>query len=130
MRSARKKGNPQCVYTGTGDISSDPLFVDADGADNTFGTLDDNLRLQSASLAIDGGSNSAVPADDADVDDNGNITEQIPYDMDGRARFMPRFISGPLRVDMGVYETSSISGSFIYLPVIVKNRDYSGIARV
>ena len=34
---------------GGGNIDADPLFVDADGADDTAGTEDDNLRLQSGS---------------------------------------------------------------------------------
>jgi hypothetical protein len=109
-------------YTGAGNISGDPLFIDANGSDNILGTLDDNLRLPSASPALDAGNNSAVPADAADVDDDGNITEQIPYDMDGRVRSTPRFISGPPRVDMGPYETPSIGGTFIYLPVVIKNQ--------
>jgi hypothetical protein len=41
--------------------NTDPQFVDADGVDNTAGTLDDNLRLKSGSPAIDAGNNSAVP---------------------------------------------------------------------
>jgi hypothetical protein len=34
------------VVAGTGVISADPLFIDANGADDVFGTADDNLRLQ------------------------------------------------------------------------------------
>lgn len=41
---------------------ADPLFVDADGADNIAGTLDDDLRLQSESPAVDAGNNEVVPA--------------------------------------------------------------------
>lgn len=111
-------------YTGAGNISSNPLFIDADGPDNTLGTLDDNLRLQNASPAIDAGSNSAVPTDAADVDDNNNTTEQISYDMDGRARFVAHLSTGPLLVDMGPYEAPTASGGdnfSVCLPIIVKN---------
>ena len=36
-----------------GNIDADPLFVDADGADDNAGTADDDLRLQ-ARLAVPG----------------------------------------------------------------------------
>jgi len=41
---------------GGGNIAVDPLFVDADGPDNTIGTEDDNLLLSSGSPCIDSGS--------------------------------------------------------------------------
>ena len=41
---------------GGGNIDADPLFVDADGPDNTAGTEDDNLRLLGGSPCIDSGS--------------------------------------------------------------------------
>ncbi|GIV82964.1 MAG: hypothetical protein KatS3mg051_2318 [Anaerolineae bacterium] len=71
--------------------------MDADGADNTAGTLDDNLRLQLTSPAIDAGNNVAVP-----------IT--VTTDLDGNERFediptVPDTGSGtPPIVDMGAYE--------------------------
>jgi hypothetical protein len=66
--------------------SSDPLFVDADGADNTIGTSDDDLRLLSCSPAINAGNNAAVP---------GGITT----DLDGNPRIYDNGV-----VDMGAYE--------------------------
>ena len=48
------------VTYGPGILTSDPLFVDADGPDNITGTLDDNLRLSRLSPAIDAGDNSAI----------------------------------------------------------------------
>lgn len=47
---------------GVGNNGSNPLFVDANGADNVFGTSDDNLRLSLGSPAIDSGENASVPA--------------------------------------------------------------------
>jgi hypothetical protein len=38
-----------------GQMSADPLFIDADGADNVIGTPDDNLRLSASSPCIDSG---------------------------------------------------------------------------
>jgi len=86
------------VYTGTGNISSDPLFLDANGADNVTGTADDDLRLQNTSPAIDAGDNDAVPAG-------------ITTDLDGAPRFVnhPQPDTGhgtPPIVDMGAYETA------------------------
>ncbi len=68
---------------GGGNIDAEPLFIDADGADNTPGTEDDNLRLQAGSLCIDVGDNSAVTA---------------ATDLDGN----PRIVNDT--VDMGAYE--------------------------
>jgi hypothetical protein len=70
---------------GGGNLASDPLFVDAAGVDAIVGTLDDDLRLQAGSPAIDAGLNSAIPAG-------------VSTDLDGHPR-----ISGGT-VDMGAYE--------------------------
>ena len=78
-------------YSGTGNISSDPLFIDsadADGADNIFGTADDGLHLQAGSPAINTGSNAAVPAG-------------VTTDIAGAARIQDGI------VDIGAYEGSS-----------------------
>jgi len=72
-------------WPGEGNINADPLFIDADGADNIFGTDDDNLRLLPGSPCINAGGNTAV----------------LPWvftDLDGN----PRIINGI--VDMGAYE--------------------------
>jgi hypothetical protein len=42
-------------YTGIGNLNVNPMFVDADGPDNTVGTLDDDLRLMPGSPAIQAG---------------------------------------------------------------------------
>ena len=68
---------------GGGNLDADPLFLDIDGADDVVGTLDDDLRLQRSSPAVNAGDNSAVTA----------VT-----DLDGT----PRIEGGT--VDMGAYE--------------------------
>lgn len=96
--------NVQGGYAGHGNINADPLFVDADGPDNVFGTLDDNLRLQAGSPCIDVGSNVALPPDTPDLDNDANTTEPIPYDLDNGLRIVAS------TVDMGAYEGKAVRG--------------------
>lgn len=82
-------------YSGTGNIDSDPFYADADGADNTFGTLDDNLRLTRDTAAADVGDNTA----------NSETT-----DLDGNARKVDYYCQGDDVtdiIDMGAYELHS-----------------------
>lgn len=78
-----------------GNFDADPLFEDAVGGD---------YRLAAGSPAIDAGDQTLLPADGADVDDNGDITEKLPIDLDGQ----PRVQCGD--VDLGAYESSGGSG--------------------
>jgi hypothetical protein len=103
-----------------GNIDADPLFVDADGPDNIAGTEDDNLRLSAGSPCIDAGDSNSVPADTTDLDDDGNTTEPIPWDLDGHNRFVDdpctpdTGVGTPPIVDMGAYEYSDFCGSPIH----------------
>ena len=81
-----------------GNIELDPMFVDADGADDVAGTEDDDLRLQSGSPCIDRGDTAALPADAADLDGDGDVVEPTPLVLDGHARVLCG------KVDMGAYE--------------------------
>lgn len=63
------------MSTGPGNINLDPRLVDADGPDNLFGTLDDDLRLAPGSPGIDAGDNAWVTS--------GNL-----FDAHGGARFV------------------------------------------
>ncbi|MHC4128726.1 MAG: right-handed parallel beta-helix repeat-containing protein [Planctomycetota bacterium] len=95
---------------GLGNISDDPLFVDADGPDDVTGTGDDDLRLLSGSPCTDAAENAAVPADSADLDDDGDVLEPVPVDLGGRQRFVddPDVVDtgagDPPVVDLGAYE--------------------------
>lgn len=126
-------GNPVVNYcciknysgSGTGNITQDPLFIGAKGPDNAYGSEDDNLHLLSGSPCIDRGSNIAVPADIADLDNDANLSERTPLDLYSNPRFvddasatdygvkdLPDY---PYVVDMGTYEydpnqTCAISG--------------------
>lgn len=80
-------------YTGTGNLNTDPLFVNTGsptGPDAVWGTLDDGLRLQPCSPAINAGNNTLVPG--------GIIT-------DASATPRIQFIT----VDIGAYEVNSLA---------------------
>ncbi len=90
------------TYGGTGNMGLDPLFVDADGADDVAGTADDNLHLLPGASTIDAGDNAAVPAG-------------VTTDLAGGPRFIddpatPDNGSGfPPIVDMGAYEYTPVA---------------------
>lgn len=87
-------------WTGTGNLNAAPQFV-ARGVWSIEGEwLDEgsDYHVQSTSPAIDHGSNSLTPADHADVDHDGNTTEDHPLDLAGENR-----IRGG-QVDAGAYE--------------------------
>ncbi len=96
---------------GVGNTGLDPLFLDPLGPDGDPNSIDDNnYRLAPGSPCIDSASNSAVPADLADLDGDLDALEAHPLDLDGLPRFRldidtPDSGSGtaPL-VDMGAYE--------------------------
>jgi predicted outer membrane repeat protein len=90
--------NVQGGFAGIGNINADPLFADYNGPDNVLGTEDDDLHLLTLSPCINAGSNAAIPADAADVDLDGNLTEQTPLDLDLNSRVVN------VTVDIGAYE--------------------------
>ncbi|NOX60312.1 MAG: hypothetical protein GXP29_15840 [Planctomycetes bacterium] len=71
---------------GIGNIAVDPLFTDADGADNTVGTLDDDLLPSPASPCIDAADNTVSFA--------GVV---VIFDVET----FPRFADDPVVVDTG-----------------------------
>jgi hypothetical protein len=95
-------------WSGTGNINADPLFIGPNGLDGIGGTADDNLRLSAGSPCIDVGDNNSVPADTDDLDGDGNTVEPIPWDLDGRDRFIDGDCNDTEIVDMGAYEFSWI----------------------
>ena len=96
---------------GEGNIDADPLFVDPDGPDDDPETWEDNdYHISPRSPCIDAADNEAVPADEFDLDEDGDTDEPLPFDLDGN----PRFVDDPDTddtghgtkpiVDMGAYE--------------------------
>lgn len=82
---------------GTRNRIADPHFVDINGADTIAGTLDDDLRLQSDSPAIDAGNNTSMPV-------------TIIHDLAGNPRFVDHrnipdtgIGTAPI-IDIGAYE--------------------------
>jgi hypothetical protein len=81
-------------FTGTGNINADPLFCNAGGG---------ILRLQDTSPCLDAGADSEVPDDRADVNDNSDAEEPLPWDLIRSAR-QADALAGAALVDMGAYE--------------------------
>ncbi len=85
---------------GGGNIGVDPLFLDADGADDITGTEDDDLRLGVGSPCSDAGDNAAV-------------LSGVLVDFAGAPRFFDNVVvpdsgaGGSPYVDMGPYEVQS-----------------------
>ncbi|MHC4671114.1 MAG: right-handed parallel beta-helix repeat-containing protein [Planctomycetota bacterium] len=115
-------------WSGEGNIDDDPLFVrnpddggdgwgdDLSTPDIDEGANDDygDLHLQPGSPCIDAANNIAIPLDSLDLDDDGDIAERIPIDLDGNQRCaddpltndtgVPDLPDYPYVVDMGAYE--------------------------
>jgi hypothetical protein len=93
-------------WTGTGNISSNPLFVQR-GSWSIEGEWIDsssNYSLQSSSPAINAGNTALLATDAADVDSDGNTSEVHPIDLAGNSR------AQGTKVDMGAYESSGSGG--------------------
>ena len=81
--------NVQGGWAGTGNLDSDPLFIDAANGE---------YRLQAASPCRDAGDGALLPADVGDIDRDGNTAGTLPKDLGLNPR-----VYGP-SVDMGAYE--------------------------
>lgn len=93
-------------FVGSGNIDADPMFVDADGADNNPATVQDNdYHLLSGSPCIDSGIHW-------DLELAG-----ITSDFDGNPRFKDGDGDGIAWVDMGMYEYRGVEATIGEFPV-------------
>ncbi|MCI0629212.1 MAG: dockerin type I domain-containing protein [Phycisphaerales bacterium] len=79
-------------------FDADPLFPDLPGPDGIVGTLDDNLRLAPDSPCLNAADPLALPADVGDLDEDADVQEPLPLDLDMHARTL-----GPAP-ELGPYE--------------------------
>ena len=110
-------------------IGIDPEFVlsptdggDGWGDDATTADVDESandelgdLRLAETSPAIDFGDQSSVPLDHFDLDDDSDVDEQMPLDLDGNVRTFGT------SVDAGAYETQSDPAAGRETPSLIVN---------
>lgn len=90
-------------------VGIDGDVIDGNGADNIFGTPDDDYSTAACSSLIDAGAVVGTPSDVADVDEDGNTSETWPLDYLGDDRLVdlptPNIIVGSQgAVDIGVME--------------------------
>lgn len=88
----------------------DPGLADVDGLDNTIGTVDDNAALAAGGGAIDAATTANLPDTD-DLDEDGNVTETIPFDLLGalRVRNDTGMPNGLTLMDIGAAEFTANS---------------------
>ena len=95
--SCIRGGSP---VAGAGNIADNPLITSHGITDIEGQYHPGDFHLQPGSPCINAGSNSLLPSDEGDLDEDGNTAEQLPLDIDGDLR-----IQGS-SVDMGAYESS------------------------
>lgn len=98
--------------TGCFAFSTDDI-VDGNGADNVFGTLDDDFRPTACGALVDAGDNTNLPQDEGDLDHDVIVAEILPIDFGARARRvdMPAAnsgIGGGPAIDLGLFELQPI----------------------
>jgi hypothetical protein len=114
--TATTEPNISGAYTAVGSIiaAANPEFVrdPSPGVDGIIGTADDDqgdLHLLETSLAVNAGDATLLPLDVQDLDADGDVTEQVPIDFDGKYRVL-----GP-QVDAGAYEYGTVAPIVLYV---------------
>jgi hypothetical protein len=83
-------------FPGAGNSALNPLFVGVVGPDGLLGTSDDSAEVLPGSPAIGGGLLSALGADVADLDGDGNRIELLPLDIYNAVRVLGTIDRGPI----------------------------------
>jgi hypothetical protein len=101
------------IGLGEHNLAEDPLFAEQVTDSISTHTWHD-FHLKAGSPAIDAGSNALIPIDKADAEcadgfGDGNTTEPIDVDFDGRTRIVDGNNDGTATVDMGTYEVQSVT---------------------
>ncbi len=104
--------DPALGTDGGGNLDAPPGFVrEPDPGDGDWATPAGNdygdLHVHFSSPIVDAGDNAALPADEHDLDEDGDTAEPLPIDRDGHPRIVARSVLQPAVVDMGAYEASS-----------------------
>jgi hypothetical protein len=99
-------------FAGVGNLDTDPLFAEpVDDPIATHTTVGD-FHLSAGSPAIDAGNNDLLPQDFGDAEcttPDGNTSEIIEIDFDGKPRIEDGNGDGTAQVDLGAYEAPSIA---------------------
>ncbi len=103
---------PGVVDTSVFNCGTDGEMIDPNGADNIFGTADDNYATDGCSALLDASSTQLLPEDLGDLDDDGVRNEEWPVDMLGNNRIVdlpaPNVVIGLSgRLDIGPLEATS-----------------------
>jgi len=101
--------NAELGTDGGGNLDQPPSYLrEPDPGDGDWATPTGNdygdLRLGSSSPAVDAGDNLALPADEHDLDGDGDTAEALPVDRDGNPRLVAGSAGQPALVDVGAYE--------------------------
>ncbi|MDX2200829.1 MAG: M12 family metallo-peptidase [Phycisphaerae bacterium] len=113
-------------FAGTGNFNANPLFVDANGADNILGTADDDLSLAAGSPCLDRAENVQLPLDvftdfggsarffdDPGAANLGVVDGRAPADVGADER-SPTFAAGDMNCD-GFVTVGDIGGFVLAL---------------
>jgi parallel beta-helix repeat protein len=103
---------PGVVDTAVFDCGSNGDMIDPNGADNVFGTTDDNYGAEGCSALLDASSTQLLLDDVGDLDDDGVTTEEWSIDLLGNNRIVdlpaPNVVVGASgRIDIGPIEATS-----------------------
>ena len=93
-------------FEGTAIKDASPLFANPRPASEAP-TTGGSYLLTEGSPALDAGDASALPQDTPDLDDDGNATEPLPFDLGSNARFNDNNSDDRDEIDLGAYEAPS-----------------------